>query len=938
MAKRSGMWGGVWRLLGAAALLVTSSPLAAEHVRHPVFPQQLRGHDVTELMTQVAAALRLSPEQIDAFIVARTCHLNVVCPNCDGGTRQRVGWRWSAEDPERITCGYCGMVFPDSRYPLDKVTTVTDPAGQVQHYPYYEGRDGYKHYLQMHVDYWKKAYMERSAGQLAAAYAATGDERYARQAARILLRLALVYPHYSIHGITDWQTCAPVIYDTQPLPEPADRVQPVPGLAKDLPGYRMPYPYCSTRRGDGIDNWFYDEMCPDLAVAYDQVAGSAALDELSAETGSDARRQVEGFFRATANYTRTFPIYLGNMDPTLIRGLAVIGRVIGEPEFVHDALRRANLILGWQFYADGIWREASPSYHEQVLGGLSRCLGGPLQGYSDPEGYINPIDGTHLTNLDAATDAPMLQEATQALARMCMPNGHPLTIHDAWAQVTLGEPVSPVAEEPLATHLLWAMGQAVLGLGQGARGVQAGLHFSGAYGHEHFDNLDLTLFGCGRELVSDIGYTHTLLRPLAESSLAHNLVVVDGEDQQRAEGHLEAWGVSGDLLRFCEAAAPGAYAQTAEYRRAVVAVALPEGGAYVVDVFRVQGGSQHDWMVHGSADEDQTLDCSIPLEPRAGGFLPATYAGPLPWQGAPGQDFHARVDGVPVLYGLVGDLRVGRGDATWSATFRFAQPDAPLLRTTVLGQPGTTVYAASLPSIRRARESNDRALEARMPLLMVRRTGSTLRSVFTAVHEPCDGSPRLARAEPLVLRGAPDGAVGVVCRGAGFCDYHLFGLDAECRMQGAAEPIRAVGRYAFVRVQGGRVTRMVLVDGTRLSFGTATVRVDAPAAATVVGVRRAEAGDGEDGLEVDAELADGAGQAEERAIVEFGDGTTFGLAVREIRRLGAGQSLVVLQHRPGFTLWPDGAGATHTHHPHRSIPGRPRVRLMGVATWEKRER
>ncbi|MEW6750132.1 MAG: hypothetical protein AB1505_04045 [Candidatus Latescibacterota bacterium] len=932
MSRREGLGGPV----ALATFLVAALPAHGYEARHPVFPAHVPPEQVAHLRGDVAAVMQFGPEQIAAFVPARTSHYNIDCPNCEAGNPQRVGWVWSADDPERITCGYCGMVFPNDRYPLDRVTTVTDATGLAHDYAYWEGRNGYKHYIQMHVDYRRKAYMERSAGRIARLYAVTGEAQYARQAALILHRLAEVYPHYSVHGITDYTTCAPVIYDLARVPAPADGLQPVPGLAKDLDGYRTPYPYCSTLRGDGIDNWFYDEMCPHLAQAYDLVAGSDELDRLSAATQMDCRKQIEDFFRATANYARTFPIYMGNMDPELITGLAVIGRVIGEPEFVHDALRRAKLILGWQFYADGIWREAAPSYHEQTVHGLRDCIEHPLKGYSDPEGYTNPVDGTHIARLDAAADAPMLRESQEALARMRMPNGDPITVHDTWPQVTQGEPVSPVRDEPVGTHLMWAMGQAVLGLGRGATGVQASLHFSGAYGHEHSDNLDLMLFGAGREMLSDIGYTHTVLRPLAESSLGHNLVVVDQGDQQGADGALEAWGVHGDLLRFCEARAEGAYPQVTQYRRALAAVALPGGGAYVVHVFRVAGGSTHDWLVHGSADYSQRLECALALHPLHGTLLPPSFDRPFPWVEASGQGFDTVVDGVHVLYGLLGDLRQGRGDGTWSATFRYAQSDTPALRTTVLGQPGVTVYAATLPSIRPARESSAQVLAHRMPVLLVRRQGSHLHSIFAAVHEPYEGLPRVGRVEPLVLRAGGSEAIGVACEGDGFRDYHLFGAEASQHSQAVGVPLEATARYAFVRTVGDQVERMVLVDGTHLAFGGAELALPPAPAGTVLAVRRAEAGDGEDALIVDVPIPPRHGLPHERVLVEFGDRSTYGLAVHQIRAQAGGQSVIVLEHRPGFALSADGGAATHTHHPHHQMRGRPRFRLVNVAGWERR--
>ena len=570
--------------------LAVCLPAGAYTVSRPVFPARVSSEEVEDLLGETSRVMGFSPEKIAELIVPRTTFQNIFCPNCRGGNVEDLGrWIWSINDPGRIQCKYCGMVFPNDKFPLDKETTLTDTAGAVQHYRYWEGKDGYKFYLQMRIENCSKIYMEEAASQLARLYAGTGEGKYARQAALILYRLAEVYPHYSPHGITDWATMAPIIHDIKQLPRPAAGVQPAPGLAQDV-GRRTVYPYCSALRGDGSDNWFYGEMSPSLAYAYDRVAASPELDKLSIEKGRDVRLAIEEFFRAQANFSRTFPIYLGNMDPALISGLAVIGRVIGEPEFVHDALRRTKLLVSdIQFYPDGIWREGSPSYHQQTVNWVRQCLQGPLAGYSDPEGYANPQDGIHIENLQADKDVPFLQESFDALSLMRLPNGRPLPVHDTWSSTTRGRRRKAQTQEQqgtFQTSLLWAMGQAILGLGGGQTGVQAGLHFSGGYGHEHADNLDLILYSHGRELLPDVGYTHTILRPLANDSLAHNLVVVDEKAQRTSggriptDGRLLAWAASGDVLRFCEAGAEGAYPDVVStYRRALCAWSLCQSQA-----------------------------------------------------------------------------------------------------------------------------------------------------------------------------------------------------------------------------------------------------------------------------------------------------------------------------------------------------------------------
>ena len=50
---------------------------------------------------------------------------------------------------------------------------------------------------------------------------------------------------------------------------------------------------------------------------------------------------------------------------------------------------------------------------------------------------------------------------------------------------------------------------------------------------------------------------------------------------------------------------------TDRYRRTVALVKLSATDCYLVDCFEVQGGKQHDYFLHGSADEPQTLTAQV---------------------------------------------------------------------------------------------------------------------------------------------------------------------------------------------------------------------------------------------------------------------------------------------------------------------------------------
>ena len=924
-------------ILLALVLLALCAIAHSYEVKHPVFTLA-PGGSVAELQSQCQLVMAMTPEQIEQWIVARSSFQMIACPNCTwpGGKRDRKNhWAWSPQRPDEITCTHCGMVHLNDKYPMDHVESIADPTGQMQEHRYWLGPDGYKYYLEGKIENAKKQYMEGIVSRLAALYSATGEGRYARQAAIVLARLAAVYPHYNA------QICrregSPILLDIPSL-DPPDGIQPVPGLAVEVIGSNKEtyYPYWSNRRGDGWNGWFYSEMPTSLAYAYDRIGASEELDTLSAEVGHDVRANIEGFFRATANFARSYPIYLGNMDPSLISGLAVIGRVLGEPEFVHDALTRTKLILERQFFPDGNWRECAPSYHSQTVSGLRSCVELPLKGYSDPEGYTNPNDGLHIENLNPASDLPFLVESINALQATRMPHGAHTCIHDTWSPTTQGKGFSSVSG-PVGPYLHWAMGHAMLGMGSGDDAVQAHLHFSGGYGHTHADTLNLILFGRGRELLSDIGYTHSIVRPFSTQSLAHNLVLVDGKDQRTsgvnppADGSLVTWALAADCVQYAEARGEGAYpGLVTDYRRALALVALPDGGAYVVDVFRVSGGSRHDWALHGSADEDQAFASEPALDPFSGSLMP------------PGVEFHRwgpekgeygtnTIGGHNNSYGVYEDLQHGSAEATVAVDFRCA--DGAATRTSILGQPGAALYAGTQPSIRRALENSDRAYDYRMPAVLIRREGENLGSVFAAVHEPHVDAPALS-VEALPLSGSPEGCAGIICRGEGFTDYHLSGAGPDARMQVEGLPFSATGRYAFVRVVDGRPVKMALVDGASVAFGDQAVNLPPCPEGTVLGVLNAETGDDLHALVVDADIEPRQGLPGERVIVEFGDRSTFGLQVAEVRRDGD-RTLIVLSHRPGFTLSGDGQTATHTHHPHREMPGAVTFRLPNVAAWER---
>jgi hypothetical protein len=629
--------------------------------------------------------------------------------------------------------------------------------------------------------------------------------------------------------------------------------------------------------------------------------------------------------------------------------------------------RIGRLVRG-QFFVDGMWREGAVSYHNQTVGGLSQLID-LLKGYSDPSDYIHPGDREHYQDLDLIGRFPILEKARRIPEILRYPSGRVVAFHDTWARER-GRGRRRTAEAPApgtevsGPALLTGVGHARLGRGEGAHQMEAHLHFSGGYGHQHADTLSLTLFSHGQERLSDIGYTHTRHRCWTICTLSHSTVMVDGEDQARgserqpSDGNVLLYVPGDETFQAVEAGGERAYpGVTGVYRRMLAMVGVSPEEAYVVDLFQVSGGRRHEYVLAGDANHDGALETDLARAPYGATMLPAGVKVRFPT----GESVAGDAEGHNIAYAFVRDVQrveilpqrslrtqsVRKGDThlpsapsapsavnafpgVWTATFTSEGEPKAAVRVHGVPEPGTELFFGAAPSIRRAGEDDGKVDDFTMPMLIARREGRNLESTYLSVLEPFEGHHLIDKIEPLPLEGGAPGdvALRIICGER--TDYLVCAEDGGRTVK--AGDLALPGRLGFVRERGGKVERMTLVGGTTLEKGSLRLMGEGVIAGKVLGVLRRAKGDPVDGLVVEGPLPKGGRLKGLTVIVRDGAGFTYGYGVSGVSERG-GRTALELEDDPGFEVEPDGTGRL-CFFPGRSWTGENRFEIASVTTAE----
>lgn len=889
------------QVLTVAATALSALPAGAGGqalgVKHPVLDHKLDPARSADYESGVRHVMAMSEEQMLSFLPDWAYVQYCECPSCYGGVEGNGIFTWSVDRPDEMKCRFCSLVWPNPKHPETGVLKGTNPLGEEVSLPHYLSEEkGVAHFFSLHLQLLKRRWLEDQCVRLGKAYSVTGKEEYARPVVLVLDKLARRYPHY------------PVLRNTVRRVEFRTSQEP-------------PYEWDSGRWG-----CFHNEIPKPMVLAYDLVCASHEFDRLSQERGYDVRAALENdCFRKTFEAIAKSPFHVSNVVGYDVASAALLGRVINEPGYVHRAFGWMKQNLEEGFFRDGMWREGTPAYHAMTVGGL-RYAFTTVQGHSDPPGYADPLDGTRFDDLDPGKQVPFWGQCINACATLAAPTGFSANVHDTHPYAR-----SAPARDKTVSTLMPAYGHISLGRGAGADQIQAQLHFSGAYGHAHADNLNLMLWAKGHEMLPDVGYTWTQMRYWTTCTLGHNTVVIDRTDQagRPGDGDLLCYFPDSHGVAVAEAEGRRGYANLGGvevYRRLLILIPISTADAYVVDIFRVRGGSTHDWTVNGDADRDTRAVCSLPLVGNRRWLLDDGEA----WQ-------------EPVIessryhpYGMVRDVQRVEASPSFQVSFTYVDQPACGVRIHLLPGGPAQVLLGRSPSVRRMGQgaSGDmrKAYDFWMPKLLVRRAGTApLDSAFVAVEEPFSGSPFITAVDALDVTPAAVHAVALRVRHGKAIDTIVSTLDApNAPERTVGDGVVQRGGLGIVRQVDGQVTDAWLFGGEELRLGDLRL-AGAPDAyrGRITGAIRKADGAALDAFITDARLPPGTALRGVWLVLTLGSGITQGFEIDRVETRD-GRTLIVLAHDHGLAI--DGEQTRELFFPRRSISGPNAFRIPTAVT------
>ena len=496
-------------------------------------------------------------------------------------------------------------------------------------------------------------YVLDAVNNLSSAYMVTGDVEYARKAAIVIDRIADLFPDFDYRN-QGWVYEKPTsdgyvtysidsAYDVRILAESYDMifdaikddqilVDFLQGKAEEYPEGIAPKDSFEDIQRNIEENIFLDALAhpekiytnypnTDITVATVKAVlnlPGAAEDVVSVLGGIVSQStQVDGLSgeKGLTNYSA---YAVQNLAPTISKFLTL------DENLLTTLLEQyPSLYDTYRFYAD-LWYDGERYPHQGDGGWFAQkdnygAVAATDQGTSSVYvSALSPSVYTYLWNFYEATGDTMFVKILYNMNDKSV-DGLPHDIMCPDPEAIQQEIAAIIAEEGAdlsrgnANKENW--GIAMMRSNEENSGPAFWLNYQSGLSHGHGDGMNLGLFAKGHDLMPDLGYPPVNYEGAWESPQAmwnrmdfsHNQVIVDKDDhgtiagsvgQQTALGTTELWS-PGSGFSAIRVSNPTLYAATANgrYERTVAMLGIGEEDAYLLDISRVSGGSEHARMM-----------------------------------------------------------------------------------------------------------------------------------------------------------------------------------------------------------------------------------------------------------------------------------------------------------------------------------------------------
>ncbi len=260
--------------------------------------------------------------------------------------------------------------------------------------------------------------------------------------------------------------------------------------------------------------------------------------------------------------------------------------------------------------------------------------------------------------------------------------------------------------------------------------------------HKHADAHNLGIMAYGIDFAPDLGYegsigaTWEMRQYWTMGTISHNTVVVNDRRQERinGEGYPLHFDDAGSVKVMDSDAPQVNFGDTDTYRRTIVSIDVDDTVSYALDFFRIVGGDEHVYSFHSQSEQSTVTGVTLEKQPRG------TYAGvDVPY----GDLSYTADNGYQYIENVERAIYPGTGE--FSVDFKITDYNKYLDGKRNLHLKLTQLNDFEISEL--ARADGRPVLKPGAPkyidYVFVRRSGKNLDTLFTSVIEPYEDNSKI---------------------------------------------------------------------------------------------------------------------------------------------------------------------------------------------------